>query len=518
MTKTTRRFAIGAGILLGVGAVFLAEEHIRGAMELHAWQRAMRAKGEKLTIAELTPPLTNLASRVIAPGEAEGLLGRATAPQVCPAAMQFVAPGKARVAWALSNWRTKTRTKPYGVVTNDWNESGLVGAFKSLREALPALRSDLTNHAFVVSLDYDHGYGSWPPHLSSYRAAGHALTADTVLALHEHRLDDATENLVAGAALLRLTKEERIPMSQMVRITTAANLESATWEALQADGWTDAQLSAIQVGWEPPDFMEGVVQACAMDRAMMCTFYDRDRYSNRELMALLQDAVSSNDEGAASGNLVTESLNGLGEASRPVRASLQVVVWRVAWADQDQLFYCLRVQRLIEAGRKTVADRKWSTAYLADKTVDDDPSPSVIRAYDRHRFPVSAAILSSTSIGLGMDKAIQAETVRELTLAAIALKRHQLRHGRLPKNLAVLVPEFLREVPRDWYNGESLHYRPNTDGTFLLYSVGEDGKDDGGDPTLPEGTRSPSFYYGRDLVWPMPATLEEVKAAEVRKR
>jgi hypothetical protein len=109
-------------------------------------------------------------------------------------------------------------------------------------------------------------------------------------------------------------------------------------------------------------------------------------------------------------------------------------------------------------------------------------------------------------------RAIRAETEREMTLAAIALKRYQLRHGRLPENLAALVPEFLSEVPHDWFNGEVLHYRLQADGTFLLYSVGEDGKDAGGDPRLVDGSR-----FTRDLVWPMPATAKEVRAAELRK-
>ncbi|MGD0539309.1 MAG: hypothetical protein ABSC03_16885 [Verrucomicrobiota bacterium] len=527
MTKTTRRFAIGAGILLGVGVVFLAEEHIRGAIELRAWQRAMRAKGEKLTIAELTPTPTNLASRVVAPGEAAGLLGRATAPQEYPTAMHIVAPGKARVAWALSSWRTESRSKPNGMVTNDWNESGLVGAFKTLREALPALRSDLTNRAFVVSPDYDQGFELLLPHLAKYKQAAQALSAGTVLALREHRLDEATENLVAGAALVRLMKDERIMIGQLVRLSSAAILQAATWEALQADGWTEAQLQAIQAGWESSDLMEGMAQAYGMERAMGCAYFDSDRYSNRKLIAIFGDLQQinggSSDAGGAAGNFVAELLHGLGQASRPLRATVHIAVWRVAWADQDQLCYFESVQRVIDSGRKAMANRKWpfdppaSASATADAAgfFGDTPTPTR-STYDRLRYLFSPVAMPN--LQAAMRKAIHAETLRELTLAAVALKRYQLRHGRLPDNLAALAPEFLHEAPRDWYNGEPLHYRPNADGTFLLYSVGEDGKDDGGNPTPWKQTASPSFYYGRDLVWPMLATLEEVRAAEVRKR
>jgi hypothetical protein len=133
-----------------------------------------------------------------------------------------------------------------------------------------------------------------------------------------------------------------------------------------------------------------------------------------------------------------------------------------------------------------------------------------LNAYNRLRYLFSPTTLHA--FGTTLPKAIRPETVREMTLAAIALKRYQLRHGRLPENLAALVPEFLHEVPRDWFNGGVLHYRPQAEGMFLLYSVGEDGKDDGGDPRLVNGSR-----FTRDLVWPMPATPEEVRAAEARE-
>jgi hypothetical protein len=70
-----------------------------------------------------------------------------------------------------------------------------------------------------------------------------------------------------------------------------------------------------------------------------------------------------------------------------------------------------------------------------------------------------------------------------MTLAAIALRRFQLRHGQLPPSLEALVPEFLPAVPYDCMVGQPLRYRLKADGGYVLYSVGEDGKDDGGDPS-----------------------------------
>jgi hypothetical protein len=69
-------------------------------------------------------------------------------------------------------------------------------------------------------------------------------------------------------------------------------------------------------------------------------------------------------------------------------------------------------------------------------------------------------------------------TVRILmTLAAV--ERYRLSRGKWPESLAALKPEFLKEVPTDPFDGKPLRYKKLPDGV-LVYSVGEDGVDDGG--------------------------------------
>ena len=60
-------------------------------------------------------------------------------------------------------------------------------------------------------------------------------------------------------------------------------------------------------------------------------------------------------------------------------------------------------------------------------------------------------------------------------------------------------------------DGRPLRYHLNPGGLFLLYSVGEDGVDNGGDTTLSPDAHN-NWSMGRDAVWPQPATPEEVKA------
>jgi hypothetical protein len=68
----------------------------------------------------------------------------------------------------------------------------------------------------------------------------------------------------------------------------------------------------------------------------------------------------------------------------------------------------------------------------------------------------------------------------ELTKLAFALAAYHAKHSRYPANLTTLVPKYLKEVPKDIFNDDGdLHYAWTGDG-YLLYSVGENGKDDGG--------------------------------------
>jgi hypothetical protein len=68
--------------------------------------------------------------------------------------------------------------------------------------------------------------------------------------------------------------------------------------------------------------------------------------------------------------------------------------------------------------------------------------------------------------------------VRLLT-AELAVRCFQSGQGRAPTGLEQPVPKYLQRVPLDPFSGRAIIYR--SQGTnWLLYSVGEDGVDDGG--------------------------------------
>ncbi len=67
----------------------------------------------------------------------------------------------------------------------------------------------------------------------------------------------------------------------------------------------------------------------------------------------------------------------------------------------------------------------------------------------------------------------------DLTKLAFALAAYHIDNGSYPAKLADLKPKYLAEIPKDIFNDADLHYKQEGDG-YLLYSVGVNGRDDGG--------------------------------------
>jgi hypothetical protein len=73
------------------------------------------------------------------------------------------------------------------------------------------------------------------------------------------------------------------------------------------------------------------------------------------------------------------------------------------------------------------------------------------------------------------------------TTAALAAERYRHSHGDWPPSLDVVTPDLLPAVPIDPFTGDPLFYRRREDGV-VIYSVGPDGKDDGGINLTPSTT------------------------------
>lgn len=67
----------------------------------------------------------------------------------------------------------------------------------------------------------------------------------------------------------------------------------------------------------------------------------------------------------------------------------------------------------------------------------------------------------------------------DLPRLAFSLAAYRADHGEYPAKLTDLMPEYIAEQPKDIFGDAELHYRREGEG-YVLYSVGQNGKDDGG--------------------------------------
>lgn len=492
-----RRFKILLFILLTpvvLLCVFLLFERIRGQISLARYKRELIAKGEKLTFAELIPPLPegeNGAPEVQA--AIKRLHKGAVLPDNPPPVMKVTPAGHAVVGFREDVW-------VYDKVTNNWDQ--LAAELKTNDIILAKIRAGLASHILINQIDYFGGPKMLLPHLPAAKSLSFWFGASAQYGLREGKRQEASDNLVAQVQLPRLLAEDRIVISELVRIAVAAIARTTTWEAMQADGWTDGQLVQLQAAWQSNEFVTGMARTLIGERAFGEAAFGPLRGSNEAAVETLfwQEEIPFFVYGESSERPWWRKI---------VSKEMYCRIWRFAWSHQDEQHYLKGMQRLIEISRATARVEPHTNTSLALERFDSDFWPETL--YGKLRFQMSSHALAS--IAKALQRAMRAETERSVCVCAIALKRYSLRYGKFPDTLDALVPEFLSSVPIDYMDGKPLRYRLNADGSFTLYSVGEDGKDDGGDTALlPDRTSTRNLWDRKDFVWPSPATPEEVEA------
>jgi hypothetical protein len=300
---------------------------------------------------------------------------------------------------------------------------------------------------------------------------------------------------------------EPLIICQLVRQACAAFAFNATWQALQAEGWSDGQLASLQAAWQSCNFVKDMAFAMEMERALTLDFYTQVRDSKTKLDSVIEQHKKTQEmTDGAFGSLPTGGI---------VLNWLHLPMWRTAWLAQDKLASLEQWQFMIE--RERLARTNGWVALLENKNEPklhwklDLESKEKLGWYDRLRFLFASENFSITDAVIR--RTLEVQTQQQMALAALGIQRYRLRNGKLPGQLSDLVPEYVAGLPHDFMDAKPLRYRLAPDGReFCLYSVGEDGKDDDGDPAqLKERKTRRQIWDGRDAVWPSAATTEESK-------
>jgi len=511
MSRTQKKRLIIAGILIALPVLVLVEEHFRGKWALAKLKRQLVAKGEKLTINDCRPPAPQSAAEngYFELLRAAEMLGGNSLNLAAPRSLNAIAPGKVEVVYNRAEWKVSDSTR---ATNNNWKT--LEDSFSAWREPLDGVRTAIRRQEFDSGLDYTLGFDIALPHLARFKSATQHLGIDALIHLHHGRLDEAIDDIEAQLLLSHHMRNERLLISQLVRIGITASAIGPTWQVLQAPGLTDARLERLQRAWETSEFTVSLNQSLEMERAMGVAMFTRLRRSVDEAARNL-GVMGMNAPGRPVQS-VEDLVDRIGGSSgQLVMKGIYIPLWQFAWSHQDECSYLETMQEVLEGSRESA--RRYSVAPSSAVANQLDERSKNQSSYGRVRRHVSEMLAGSMS--RAYQRAASIEAQRALTVTAIALKRYELRHGSTAASLPALVPEFLREVPRDIFDGQPLRYRSGGNGNYLLYSIGKDERDDGGDPARPDKVpRNLHITNGRDWVWPMPATEQEIRAAEEKER
>jgi len=496
-----RKTLIVAGAVLGVAIFISVIHHYQLRFAEASYIAKLKAQGEPMELAQVLPPSVpadqNSASNflkavalftadksLLEPNEISG--------------MKMVAPGKASP-------RIQQANAEGDLGVNSWPD--VAAAVRQNSNAFELLQQIIEKPDLDFQIHYEHGFGDGfvfqNTHLVDAKRMAQRLETATISDLHEGDTASAVQNLRAMLALVKGLDDQHYIISDLVKIAVAAMAVPVTWEVLQTPNLTDGQLAELQNDWIALDFIQASENAMELERAIGLMDVARWRSSSKELLKLLDSETAVQSMGAKV--KITDF-----DAAKTV---VQLFMWRYWWSYSDELLRLKGDEALLGMTRFAKTNHSFQTGIQRQMAELDalglnkamNQSSGLPEQDIHHMLSQSLPGLSALS-----RKAMIIEAARQIVVTAIALKRYQLKHGNYPPDLDSLVPEFVSAVPFDPVDGQPLRYRPKADGTFLLYSIGENGKDDNGNPSLERGRISSSLYWQNygvlDWVWPQPVT------------
>jgi hypothetical protein len=483
MSKPARMVLLVGIVLSTLIVLWLVGQHSRSGSAVRKYKAQLIAQGEKLTFADLTRSrATNLSGSLTAIANAVSAI-HAQSPVPTPGTINlrvYVAPGLARPAWMTDPPGANTAL-PMG---RQWTWEDLASVCAAAKPAFDGLRVAMKDP------DADAGpfvqiWGVGRVDFVAIRTAAQWLMGASLVEVRQGHLEEALQNLEAIIGMVRMERDEFTMVAQMIRVALTSMGTSTTWELLQAPGWSEAQLERMQKAWEGVDLLDAAEKGVLGERAFGQEFWIQARNPTNRVIWRGPGAT-----GGGRQNLETM----LGDY-------VLFPAYKLTSMDNDELFHLRSMQEALEALRLMKEHRPWQETRVGlDKVFarvnQINSSPQ--------RFRYMLSLISIPNGSRAADNAVRAETERQLTVAGVAVRRFQMRHRRFPSNLEELVPEFLAAEPYDPMSGKALRYRLKSDSGFVLYSVGEDGIDNGGDAT-PTAGKKPGLWEGLDAVWPAAA-------------
>lgn len=507
--KVARRILVTVAILLTLAMLYYAEESFRGKRAWEKQRAELEAQGVELDLAAFVPAEVPddqnfMMTPLLAPLFAIGITqseraawqegdGYKRATGISLTYVGASAPDQTQPCWHVSGrtdlaiWQEHFRGStnfPSAKAAGSPAEDTLLALTKYDAE-IAELRAASRRPFARANLNYDskNPFAIYLPHCSVTRTFCQILEIRAAALLTLGRSDEALEDLRLMFYLVETADDEPFLVSQLVRIANQRQCLRVIWQGVADRQWSDAHLAELQAR------LASVDQLAAMERALKSEQAAADK-----LFALLQ----------AEPELLPHFVDGSegfwsrGADSGPMGFLFKLVPG--GWYPFERKNYHL-------------AFGKFGMTGLPDSGVRIDP-----RRVESNWKDVEASIVKNPAwkaiLGHRVLSAIfmpaldripirftAAQSHASMAVLACALERHRLATGSHPAELSGLSSKMLERQPMDPLTGEAFKYRLSEGGSFVLYSVGWDLKDDGGEPGIDErNPEKPDFEKG-DWIW-----------------
>jgi hypothetical protein len=339
------------------------------------------------------------------------------------------------------------------------------------------------------------------PALQQQREAARALKLRAMLRLNEGKVDKAWEDLLACHRLARLAGQGPTLIDALVAIAIDGVACAGDQRLLQHAQLTAGEIAKLRGDLDKLPPLSKMVDK--IDHAERYMFLDCVSMVAREGLASMGKLADGNAEDSTIKSLISLAVGATIDWDQILRTGN-------TWYDRmaDTFRTPTRPERQ-ELRQKIDADlRKLAKSTSDLKSLALSMLGCPREALSQRLCQVFVALLLP-AVSSVADAEDRATMQFDLIKLAFALAAYRADHGEYPARLADLATKYVAAVPKDIFNGEELRYKRKAEG-YLLYSVGVNGKDDGGkgyDDRKPEETWD-------DLVVRVPAAAKASKKAE----
>jgi hypothetical protein len=147
--------------------------------------------------------------------------------------------------------------------------------------------------------------------------------------------------------------EDNLVISELVRMAIASIARCDTWEALQAEKWSDEDLGHLQSAWENQHFVSGLLHGLEGEVVFQMSSYESCRKSNEATIRSLyglDEYLGSDESDWTYWERVMRHL-GIASIANFLKKQVYCRIWRFAWLDQDECRNLEYVERLLRIAR-----------------------------------------------------------------------------------------------------------------------------------------------------------------------